>query len=210
MSYENKKALEISGVQCYTKRKYFDESDKIMAKNSTSTMLAKLLYSSMFLALAMLLPFLTGSVSWMGSSFLPMHLPVIICGFACGQYWGLAVGAVAPLLRFALFGAPTFANAIAMAFELATYAFVSGMLYKKLDKTVFMYYVTLITSMVCGRLVWGVVMFVLIFLGIGSGSFTLGFIWSSTVVSCLPGILFQLIFVPLIVNVFRQNHLILN
>lgn len=180
-----------------------------MAKK-TSTMIAKLIYSSMFLALALLLPFLTGSISWMGTAFLPMHLPVILCGFACGQYWGLAVGAVAPFLRFMLFGAPTFPNVIAMAFELATYAFIAGMLFKKLDKSVLMYYVTLITSMVCGRLVWSLVTFVLMFIGVGSGSFTLGFIWTSTVASCIPGILFQLLFIPLIVNVFKQNHLLLN
>ncbi|MBQ4316955.1 MAG: ECF transporter S component, partial [Clostridia bacterium] len=63
-----------------------------MAK-SKNTALARLLYSSMFLALALLLPFLTAQIKPFGSALCPMHLPVILCGFICGPSWGMAVGA---------------------------------------------------------------------------------------------------------------------
>lgn len=189
-----------------------DESDNIMSKKSTSAAIARLIYSAMFLALAILLPTLTSYIPQIGRSILPMHLPVILSGFVCGPVWGMAVGIAAPLLRCAMTNgiAPSFPNAIAMAFELAVYAFIAGMLYKKLDKNMFMFYVELITAMVCGRLVWAIVTCILILTGIGSGTISFGFVWTSTVLSSIPGIVLQLIVIPLTVNVFKKNKLILN
>ena len=63
-----------------------------MKQNNTK----KLVYSALFLALALVLPFLTGQIQTFGQMLAPMHLPVLLCGFVCGPVWGLAVGAVAP------------------------------------------------------------------------------------------------------------------
>ena len=172
--------------------------------------LVRLLYSSMFLALAMLLPFLVGAIKPFGVALLPMHIPVILCGFICGPSWGMAVGIVAPLLRSFIFGQPGMISAIAMAFELATYAFIAGVLYKSLKKNLFMIYIDLLTAMVAGRIVWGLVTFVLIFLGLASGSIGFGLIWGSTVLNCIPGIILQLIVIPPIINVLKKNRLMLN
>lgn len=176
-----------------------------------SAAVARLLYSSMFLALAILLPFLLGQIKPFGVSLLPMHLPVIICGFVCGPSWGMAVGAAAPILRSILFASPVLMpTAFAMAFELATYAFIAGILYKSLDKNLFLFYVELITAMVCGRIVWGLVTFVLIFLGFASGNIGFSLIWGNTVLNSVPGILLQLIVIPPIINVLKKNRLMLN
>ena len=181
-----------------------------MAKK-TNNVLARILYSAMFLALGLLLPFLTAQIPQFGASLLPMHLPVILCGFVCGPMWGMAVGATTPLLRSMIFGMPALMpNAVAMAFELAVYAFVAGLLFKKLSKNIFMYYIALITAMVCGRLVWGAVMFILIFVGLADGAISLSLIWTSTVLQSVPGIILQLVMIPLIVNVLRKNRLMLN
>ena len=181
-----------------------------MAKK-TNNVLARILYSAMFLALGLLLPFLTAQIPQFGASLLPMHLPVILCGFVCGPMWGMAVGATTPLLRSMIFGMPALMpSAVAMAFELAVYAFVAGLLFKKLSKNIFMYYIALITAMVCGRLVWGAVMFILIFAGLADGAISLSLIWTSTVLQSVPGIILQLVMIPLIVNVLRKNRLMLN
>ncbi len=181
-----------------------------MARKTNFT-LARVLYSAMFLTLGMVLPFLTAQVPQVGSALLPMHLAVILCGFVCGAGWGMAVGIATPLLRSFIFGLPVLMpSAVVMAFELATYAFVAGMLYKKLSKNIFMYYVVLITAMVCGRLVWGAVMFILIFAGLAEGTIALSLIWTNTVLQSVPGIVLQLLVVPLIVNVLRKNRLMLN
>ena len=65
----------------------------------TKNKLLKLILSALFLAFAYVLPFLTGSNQLLGRMFLPMHIPVLLCGFICGWYWGLSVGFIAPLLR---------------------------------------------------------------------------------------------------------------
>ena len=49
----------------------------------------KLTYSALFLALAFVLPFLTGHIPTIGSMLSPMHIPVFLCGMVCGWPWGL-------------------------------------------------------------------------------------------------------------------------
>ena len=92
----------------------------------------KVALAGLFLALGLLLPFLTGQIPQIGNMLLPMHIPVLLCGYFCGWRYGLAVGAAAPLLRSALFGLPPmFPIAVAMAFELAVYGLMTGLLYKR-------------------------------------------------------------------------------
>ena len=69
----------------------------------TASPVRKLTYSALFLALAMVLPFLTGQIPEIGSMLCPMHIPALLCGFMCGWPWGLAVGFISPLLR-SMFG----------------------------------------------------------------------------------------------------------
>lgn len=181
-----------------------------MSKN-TNTELARLIYSAMFLSLALLLPFLTGQIPSFGTALLPMHLPVILCGFICGPYWGMAVGATAPILRSIIFERPVLMpDAVAMAFELAMYAFIAGLLYRKLDKNLFYTYVTLIASMISGRIVWAMVMFVLILMGSAQGEIGFALVWTRTVLQGIPGIILQIVAIPAIVNVLKKNRLMLN
>ena len=77
--------------------------------------------SSMFLALGIVLPFLTGQIPKVGNMLLPMHIPVLLCGLICSWQWGALVGFITPLLRFSLFGAPPMPMGISMAFELCAY-----------------------------------------------------------------------------------------
>ena len=181
-----------------------------MAKRKNPA-LARLLYSSVFLALGLLLPFLTAQIQPFGASLCPMHIPVILCGFICGPTWGMAVGITTPILRSAIFGMPVMMpSAVAMACELAVYAFIAGLLYKKLSRKFVYIYVSLITAMVCGRLVWGLAMFVLIFLGQASGEIGFALIWTNTVTQSIPGIILQIVAIPPIINVLKQNRLMLN
>ena len=116
----------------------------------------RLVYASLILALALVLPFLTGQIPQIGVMLTPMHFPVLLCGFLCGWQWGIAVGFAAPLLRSVLFGMPVmYPMAVCMALELATYAAVAGMLYRVFPQKRRFLYVSLIISMILGRLVWG-------------------------------------------------------
>ena len=95
-----------------------------------------LVLAALFLALAFVLPMITGHVPQVGNMLCPMHFPVLLAGFVLGGPWGLALGFLAPLLRSVLFGMPPlYPIAIAMAFELATYGAVAGWMYKKVRHT---------------------------------------------------------------------------
>ena len=119
-----------------------------MMKTKNASPVRQLVPAALFLALAFVLPLLTGQVPKVGSMLCPMHFPVLLCGFVLGGPWGLAVGFAAPLLRSVLFGMPPmYPIAIAMAFELATYGAVAGFMYRKVQHTLPMIYATLVTSM---------------------------------------------------------------
>jgi len=97
--------------------------------------LRKVILSSLFLALALVLPFLTGQIPTIGRLLLPMHIPVLICGLVCGWQYGLTVGLIAPILRGIMFGMPPLMPVgITMAFELAVYGMVAGLAFKMLKE----------------------------------------------------------------------------
>jgi len=103
-----------------------------MKKQNT---LRTMILAAMFLAIAYILPFFTGQIPQVGSMLCPMHIPVLLCGFLCGWPWGLAVGFTAPLFRSATLSMPPmYPVAISMAFELATYGAVSGLLHRILPR----------------------------------------------------------------------------
>lgn len=169
----------------------------------------KLVYAAVFLALTMLLPFLTGQIPQIGSMLSPMHIPVLLCGFVCGWQYGAVVGFVAPLLRFMLFGMPPiFPTGVSMAFELAAYGALAGLLYHVLAKNIPNIYVALLGAMLGGRIVWGVTRFVL---QIAFGTeFSLPMFFAGAFVSAVPGIICHIIVIPLIVIAMRKAGQMLN
>lgn len=158
----------------------------------------KLTLSAMFLALAFVMPFLTGQIPQIGAMLCPMHIPVLLCGFFCGAPWGLGVGFIAPLLRSITLGMPyMFPTAVCMAFELATYGFVAGFLHNKLPKKKVNVYVSLLCAMIIGRFVWGIVMFVC--MGFDTSAFGLSAFMAGAVLNAVPGIVVQIVLIPLLV-----------
>ena len=168
----------------------------------------KLVYSAMFLASALVLPFLTGQVPEIGNMLCPMHLPVLLCGFVCGTSYGAVVGILAPLLRFMIFHAPTLFLALPMSAELMAYGAFAGIFYRLMPKKAPFVYVSLFCSMLAGRTVWGVASLMLA--GIRGTSFTFATFWAGAVANAVPGIIFQIVFVPMIFFALRRARLILN
>lgn len=168
--------------------------------------LLSLAFAGVFLALAYILPFFTGQIPEIGSMLCPMHIPVLLCGFVCGPPYGLIVGLVAPLLRSVTLGMPPlFPTATAMAFELAMYGFMSGILYKYLPKKKPFIYVSLLGAMLAGRIIWGAVMFC--FMGFSSVSFGFGAFWAGAVVNAIPGITAQIIIIPVLIMILEKAKL---
>lgn len=163
--------------------------------------------SALCMALALTLPFLTGQIPQIGNMLCPMHIPVLLCGFICGWPWGLGVGFCAPLLRSLIFGMPTlFPTALAMAFELATYGFLCGLLYRRFPQRPIYTYLSLLLAMVAGRVVWGGAFWAL--MGIKGGSFTFAAFLAGAVTNAVPGIVLQIVLVPAIVLTLQKAKLI--
>ena len=160
--------------------------------------LLKLCLAGLFMALAYTLPFLTGQIPMIASMLCPMHLPVLLCGFICGWPWGLAIGLIAPIFRALTLGMPVFfPNAVCMSFELAAYGIVAGVMHRFLPKKKPFIYCSLITAMIVGRLVWGAMMYIC--MGICGGFFTLSAFLSGAVFKAVPGIIVQIVLIPIIV-----------
>ena len=133
----------------------------------------------------------------------PMHIPVRLCGFICGWGWGLSVGFIAPLFRSLTLTMPIlFPAAICMAFELAAYGAFSGLFRKLLPRKKPYIYVSLLSSMVIGRIVWGISM--LICTGIKQSPFTFKMFITSAIVNAIPGIIIQIVLIPILVMILEN------
>ena len=171
-----------------------------------NTNVKQLVLAALFLALALVLPFLTGQIPEIGSMLCPMHIPALLCGFFCGWPWGLAVGLIAPVLRSLLFAMPPmFPVAICMSFELATYGAVSGLMYRKLPGKKSSIYVSLLTAMAAGRLVLGIARFLCA--GRNVSAFGLGAFWAGAITTAIPGIIIQLVLIPILVMALKKHSL---
>ena len=171
----------------------------------------EIVLGALFLALALVLPFLTGQIPEIGSMLCPMHLPILLAGFVCGGPIAAVIGFAAPLLRFLMFGMPPiYPVGLAMAFELLTYGLISGILYRNVfkKKNMATVYASLLGAMIVGRVVWGIVRLVLAGLGGAAGSFTFAAFISGAVTTAIPGIIVQLVLIPVIVAALKKAKLI--
>lgn len=163
----------------------------------------KLTLSAMFLALGLILPTAFHAFGPnAGMIFLPMHIPVLLCGFLCGSGYGALVGVLTPLVSSAFFGMPTLLpTGIAMAFELMTYGFLSGLLMKRCNL-----YIALLSTMLAGRIVSGIANLMLLnFLG---KAYSFSIFLSAAFVTAIPGILLQIVLIPILIKAVTsfQRH----
>jgi uridine kinase/predicted membrane protein len=157
--------------------------------------LIKITLTALFIAIGLVLPFLTGQIPEFGSMMLPMHIPALLCGIFCGPWYGLACGIVMPLLRSSIFGMPPlFPTATAMAFELGAYGFIIGMMQKVFKKNIIGLYASLVVAMIGGRIVWGIAMAAI--LGVNGDPITFSYFINATVITAVPGIILQLVLIP--------------
>lgn len=183
----------------------------------------RLVLSAMFMALGLILPFITGQLQQVGTMLLPMHIPVLLCGLICGWQYGAVVGFVLPLLRYSLFGMPPiYPMGISMAFELAAYGAVIGICRKifrrkkwfatvsESKRYILDIYFSLVVSMICGRIVWGLVRYALA--SVTRQVFTWQMFVAGAFVTAIPGIVIQLILIPALMialeraGIWKENN----
>jgi thiamine transporter ThiT len=170
------------------------------------TKIKRLTLSALFIALCVVLPFAFHSIPNAGSIFLPMHIPVLLCGMICGWPFGLACGILGPLLSALFTGMPPMAILPGMLCELAVYGLMTGLLMGRIKtgKKTFDIYIPLICSMLAGRIFYGILN-ALIF---KAGSYTMTVWLTSAFITSLPGIIVQLVLIPIIVYILEKARLI--
>lgn len=164
----------------------------------------KIVYSALFIAIGIVLPFLTGQIPEIGKALLPMHLPVYLAGLILGPLYGLLVGLILPILRSSIFQMPPMPMAITMMFEMGTYGLVSGLIYDRLfDKDTKAIYISLIPAMILGRIIWGIAMTII--MGVQGGEFSFNAFLGGAIFTAIPGIILQLVLIPILMKIYNMR-----
>ncbi|MDI6453022.1 ECF transporter S component [Peloplasma aerotolerans] len=166
----------------------------------------KMVLASLFMALGIILPFFTAGPE-LGSIFLPMHIPILLCGLICGPKYGLTVGLITPIFRSVLFGLPPmFPIALTMTFELAAYGFFIGLFYLMFPKKIGYVYASLAIAMLLGRFVYGAA--AAIFYPMAGFNFSFEIFITAAFVTGLPGILIQITFIPIFFHYLMRANIL--
>lgn len=165
-----------------------------------------LVFAALCLALSIVLPLAFHTIPNAGSIFLPMHIPVLLCGLLCGPWYGLACGLMAPALSSAITGMPPAAMLPGMLCELAVYGLVSGLLMRgiRTKHRAVRIYLSLILAMLAGRITYGVLN-ALIF---KAGAYSLQLWLTAAFVTSVPGILIQIVLLPVLVLALEKAKII--
>jgi hypothetical protein len=164
----------------------------------------KVTLTAVFVALGILIPFVTShAFGILGTVLLPMHLPILLCGFICGMRYGLIAGVVTPCLSSLITGMPApYPMLPIMLVELTLYGFSSGLLFKRFKLPLFF---ALPVSMLIGRAGYAVMFYILLALNPAMKALS---VWAA-VTTGLVGIVVQLVIIPPAVSLsekfFKSN-----
>lgn len=163
----------------------------------------KLVSCALCIAIGVLLPMAFHVIPNAGSIFLPMHIPVLICGLFCGTPYGLACGMITPFLSSMTTGMPPAMILPQMMIELAVYGLVTGLCEKHiiLKNEISKLYMSLIIAMLAGRIMNGFVNTCIL----STQGYTLSVFMMASFITCLPGIILQLIVIPVLVRILNRN-----
>lgn len=161
----------------------------------------KLTISAILMCFGIILPYFSSHMMGIpGTVFLPMHLPILLAGFLVGPLYGGMVGIITPILSSLFTGMPNFFPMLPiMIVELSCYGYFSGLFYQKCKLPI---YISLPLTMVIGRIGYGLSFFFLFCL---YGSLKALTVWSA-IVTGLPGIVIQMIFIPLLLGIVQKKE----
>lgn len=166
----------------------------------------KSIITAVCIALCVVLPQAFHAVPNAGAIYLPMHIPVLLCGLICGWSYGLLCGLAGPALSALLTGMPPAAVLPGMLVECGVYGLAAGLLMQLL-RTKHLYadlYISLAAAMLLGRVASGIAK-ALIF---SAGSYSMASWVAGSFVTALPGIVIQLALLPSIVYALMRARLI--
>ena len=165
----------------------------------------KLVFTAVCAALCLVLPMAFHSVPNAGQIFLPMHIPVLLCGLICGWPYGLVCGLLGPAISCLVTGMPPMAMLPSMMVECAAYGAVTGLMMKfvRTKSTTADLYISMVAAMAIGRVIAGLAKALIFAPG------TPIFAWVTTsLVTGIPGIVIQLIVMPTVVFALTKAKLV--
>lgn len=169
------------------------------------TPVKRLVFTAACIALCVVLPLAFHSIPNAGTVFLPMHIPVLLCGLVCGWPYGLLTGLLGPLLSSVITGMPPAAMLPPMMVECGVYGLVTGLMmrYVRTGRLLPDLYISMLAAMVLGRTVSGLAKALIFTPGIAP------FAWVTTsLVAGIPGIVIQLVLMPLLIFTLTRARLI--
>lgn len=163
----------------------------------------RLVANALFLALGLVLPILFHLIGASGAIFLPMHIPVLLCGLVLGWRSGLCVGVLTPLLSALLTGMPPLMPvAPMMAVELALYGVGGGYFYTVRRWPLLL---SLLGAMVLGRI--GTVLVVTLFAGMLRITMSPLVYVAMAAMQGAIGIAIQFIFIPICMKSIQHIYI---
>ena len=168
------------------------------------TLVKRMVTTAICAAMCVVLPIAFHSIPNAGTILLPMHIPVLLCGLVCGWPYGLVCGLIGPLLS-SFTGMPPLSVLPGMMVECGTYGLVTGLMmkYVRTGRTTADLYISMAAAMVLGRVLSGIAKSLIFAPG------TPAFAWVSTsLVTGIPGIIIQLIVMPLLITALTRAKLL--
>lgn len=132
-----------------------------------------------------------------GAIFLPMHIAILIAALTFGVISSSIVAGSSVIFSYLLTGMPSLARLPYMLIELLIYAILLSLFNKKFNS-----YVSLIATMVLGRIIYAGILFVAVNVFEFS---SYGISVMESVKMGIFGIIIQLIFVPVIAKVMNER-----
>ena len=161
---------------------------EVLSSKKAKLIIGTFIFSGLGIAIPRIFHLLVGSSA--GVTFLPMHLMVLIAALTFGITSSCIVAGSSVFFSYLLTGMPALARMPYMLIELLIYGILLSIFNKKFNS-----YVSLIATMILGRLIYAFILFASTnwfgFNGYGISVM-------QSVKSGIPGIILQLILVPII------------
>lgn len=168
---------------------------QMLSTKKAKYMVGTVLLSGLGITLPRIFHLLAGSSA--GAMFLPIHIAVLMAALIFGITSSSIVAGSSVIVSFCLTGMPSLARLPYMLIELLIYAILLSVLNKKFNS-----YMALMATIILGRILYSGVLFVAIhWLGLP----TYGISVMESIKLGLPGIVIQLMFVPIIAKAIKKG-----
>ncbi len=172
-----------------------DKLKEILSGAKAKYIIGTILLSGVGVALPRIFHILAGSTA--GQVFLPMHIAVLIAALAFGTISASIVAGSSVVFSYLLTGMPTIERLPYMLIELIIYAVLLSLFNKKFNS-----YISLILTMILGRIAYAGVLFIAIN-ALALPTYGISVIQSIKV--GIPGLIIQLLCIPFIVKAMKER-----